>query len=94
MKYIIQVKYKNEINYLQLQGERVGQILVRKPYWLFEEYKRNATQFETIESATKMIGELLTDWLYETYTIYEVGNIEEEGKRYTPIKQISVSNYR
>jgi len=94
MKYIIQVKHNSNVNYLQLQGERVGGILVRKPYWLFEEYKRNATQFETIEGATKMIGELLIDWLYDTYTIYEVGDIEKEGKRYTPVKEISISDYK
>lgn len=90
MKYIIQVKFKNETNYLQNIKTFKGGV---ERYWLFEEYKRNATQFETIEEATKMIGELLADWLYDTYTIYEVGNIEKEGNRYEPIKVILVSDY-
>jgi hypothetical protein len=76
MKYIIQVKAKKEIRYLQ-----------DLHYWLFEEFKQNATTFETIEQATKRIGELLADWLWETYTI-----LEEET--YYPIKEISISDYK
>ena len=66
---------------------------------MFEEYKRNSTEFETIEEATKTIGELLAKWSYTTYTIYEVGAICKAGetkateKTYYPIKEISVSDY-
>jgi hypothetical protein len=95
MKYIIQVKTKDKTNYLQNIPTYKG---VQR-YWLFEEYKRNSTEFETIEEATKTIGELLAKWSYTTYTIYEVGAICKAGetkateKTYYPIKEISVSDY-
>jgi hypothetical protein len=54
---------------------------------LFEEFKQNATTFETIQQATKRIGELIADWLWETYTI-----LEEET--YYPVKEISISDYK
>ena len=91
MKYIIQVRANEEVRYLQNQSTYKGGI---ERYWLFEEYKRNATQFDSIKEATKTISELLIDWLWATYTILEVGNIEEEGKRYTPIKEIFISEHK
>ena len=96
MKYIIQVKDNSNIikeqrvRYLQNVPLFYGKV---ERYWLFEEYKRNATQFDWNE-ANKMIASLLVDWSWDTYTIYEVGDIEDEGKRYTPIKEISISYYR
>jgi hypothetical protein len=83
MKYIIQVKSKDKINYLQNIPTFRGGV---EKYWLFEEYKSNATQFETIEEATKEIGKLIADWSWNTYTI-----LEEET--YYPVKEISISDY-
>jgi hypothetical protein len=80
MKYIIQVKAKNETRYLQIRKEE-------QPLWLFEEYKENSTIFKTIEEAVKVIGKMFVDWLWETYTILE-------DKTYYPIKEISISDYK
>jgi hypothetical protein len=92
MKYIIQVKAKNETRYLQIRKED-------QPLWLYEEFKQNATMFETIKDATKTIGEMIADWSWETYTILEVGAICEAGETkateqtYYPVKEISISDY-
>jgi hypothetical protein len=99
MKYIIQVKTKNKVSYLENKPTFKGNYVRPERYWLFEEYKRNATTFETIEEATKMIGELIADWSWTTYTILEVGAICEAGETkateqtYYPIKEISISDY-
>jgi hypothetical protein len=80
MKYIIQVKAKNETRYLQIRKEE-------QPLWLFEEYKKNATIFGTIKDATKTICEFIANWSWATYTI-----LEEET--YYPVKEISISDYK
>jgi hypothetical protein len=86
MKYVIKVGSNvDEIRYLQT---RKGE----SPYWLYEEYRRNATTYETIEQATKVIGTMIGEWLYTTWTILEIGDIEQE--RYTPIKEIVISEYK
>jgi len=79
MKYIIRVKAKNEIRFLQIRKEE-------QPLWLFEEYKENATTFGTIKDATQTIGEFVANWSWATYTI-----LEEET--YWPVKEISISDY-
>jgi hypothetical protein len=86
MKYVIQVGTNvDEIRYLQT---RKGE----SPYWLYKEYRRNATTYETIEQATKVIGKMISEWLYTTWTILEIGDIEQE--KYTPIKEIVISEYK
>jgi hypothetical protein len=80
MKYIIQVKSKNEIRYLQELQKGYNVI------WLFEEFKENATTFETITEATKKIGELIAEWYWDTYVILDL-------ETYEPVKKISISNY-
>jgi hypothetical protein len=86
MKYIIQVKTKNKVNYLENKPTFKGNYLVVEKYWLFEEFKENATKFENIKEATKTIGELIADWSWATYTILE-------EKTYYPVKEISISDY-
>jgi hypothetical protein len=80
MKYFIKVKSKNEIRYLQELQKGYNVI------WLFEEFKENATTFETITEATKKIGELIAEWYWDTYVILDL-------ETYEPVKKISISNY-
>jgi hypothetical protein len=86
MKYVIKVGSNvDEIRYLKtIKGE--------SPYWLYEEYRINATTYETIEQATKVIGTMIAEWLYTTWTILEIGDNEQE--RYKPIKEIVIGEYK
>jgi hypothetical protein len=80
MKYIIQVKSKNEIRYLQELQKGYNII------WLFEEFKENSTTFKTIAEATKKIGELIVPWGWETYIILDL-------ETYETVKEISIRDY-
>jgi hypothetical protein len=80
MKYFIKVKSKKEIRYLQELQKGYNII------WLFEEFKENATTFETITEATKKIGELIAEWYWETYIILDL-------KTYEAVKEISIRDY-
>jgi hypothetical protein len=92
MKYIIQVKSKDEIRYLQEFKNGYDKI------WLFEENKENATIFESMGQAIIKIGELIVPWGWDTYIILELGVICKGGetkatKTYETVKKISISDY-
>jgi hypothetical protein len=81
MKYIIQVKSKDEIRYLQELEKGYHKI------WLIEEFKENATIFESVVQATIKIGELIVPWGWDTYIILEL-------KTYETVKKISIRDYK